>query len=121
MAERRPVASVMTEVVTCADPQGCALCGAASAGHGDRFGLAHFGDGRPSGFVAPSAELVARRLAERGSGGYEIAGIDPATGTPTTYLVRTTCRCGSTTLATVAHAATAKCENCLRAAIGGAA
>jgi hypothetical protein len=120
MPERR-VSSVMTEVVTCANPQGCMLCGAVEAGHGERFGLAHFGAGRPAGFVAPSDDLVARRLASRRCGDYEIAGLDASTGAHATYLVRTACRCGSTTLATVEHAPDAKCENCLRAAIGGAA
>lgn len=120
MAERSFV-SVMTEVVTCPDPQGCALCGMGEVGHGERFGFAHFGADRPVGFVEPSDDLIARRLAGRRAGGYEIAEINSDTGASGTYLIRTACRCGSTALATVEHAATAKCENCLRAAIDGAA
>jgi hypothetical protein len=111
--------SVMTEVLVCADHHGCALCGISKARHGDRFGLGHLG--RPPVFIAPSADLIARRLAARSSGGYEIAEIDSGTGAPSTYLVRTACRCGSTALATVEHAPTAKCENCLREVTGGAA
>jgi hypothetical protein len=107
------MASVMTEMLMCTDPDGCARCGLPEAGHGDRLGLAHFGRGRE--FVAPGADLRARRLAVRTPGEYELAAFDPDTGMPATSLVRATCGCGATAIATPEHASTAKCGACMLA------
>lgn len=116
--DHEPV-SVMTEVLMCSDPNGCALCGAPEQGHGVRYGMAHLGRG--TGFAAPSAELVARRLDVRKPGEYEFAAFDPDTGMPATNLVRTTCACSATALAIPERVATAKCGACMLAAAGGAA
>lgn len=109
--------SAMTEVVTTPHPDGCALCGLPEDGHDQRYGMAHLGTGRPTSYVRPSPDLLARRKARRVVDCREIAEFHPVTGEVTTHFVRVTCACGAGLVATPERAATARCEACTRAKV----
>jgi hypothetical protein len=100
------------EVVVVADVLSCTLCGWPSKGHGERLGWGHLGDSRKR-YVKPSPDLVARREVAKETGGRQIGGFNPITGTPVTHLVEATCRCGARLVATVKQADAARCTACL--------
>lgn len=107
------------QLVTVADLNGCALCGLTEGRH-PVIGLGHMDDTAhgvtiTKEFVRPSANLLARRIQRRQSGGYPLAEIDASTGEPRTSLVKATCRCGATAVATLDQAPTARCSTCVLA------
>jgi len=113
--------SAGTLVITCADLNGCALCGISQDAHpAEVYGLGHMDTPPgvapvvvpPKGFVPPSAELVMVRKSRRMANGYELAEIDGATGEPRTHLVITQCRCGAKALATPERVVGARCGAC---------
>jgi hypothetical protein len=106
-------------LVTVADLNGCALCGLPEDRH-PVLGFGHVDDvahglTTTKAFVRPSANLLGARIARRQSGGYPLAEIDAVTGEPRTSLVKATCRCGATAVATLEQAPTARCSVCVLA------
>jgi hypothetical protein len=97
---------------------GCRWCGLAESEHpAEVHGLGHFHTKirMPLGFVAPTVEIVARRLTARQSGGLPIADFNEEMGRPKTHLVRATCRCGADAVCTPERVEGARCGSCTQA------
>jgi len=117
MTERPRPAMAGRERVKVGDPQSCALCGIVEGSHGEMFGLGHIGApdfGVPTGFVPPSAELLALRAAVRIVDGHPIGAVN-SQGEAITHLVRVPCRCGADTVVTPENAGRARCSSCMHA------
>jgi hypothetical protein len=98
------------------DVHGCMWCGIVEKEHpAEVHGLGHMHPDVPLGFVAPDAELVARRESLRTVAGLPIADLDEPMGRARTHMVRATCRCGADAVCTPEQADGARCGSCVQA------